>query len=63
MTLAHASRARIKSLGIEEMVTARRSHWQNAFVERVIGSILRDCLDLVIVLNERHLRRIVRMAH
>ena len=51
---------RIKSLGIEEVVTAPRSPWQNPFVERVIGSIRRDCLDHVIVLNERHLRRILR---
>ncbi len=51
---------RIKSLGIEEVVTAPRSPWQNPFCERVIGSIRRDCLDHVIVLNERHLRRIPR---
>jgi putative transposase len=51
---------RIKSLGIEEVVTAPRSPWQNPFCERVIGSIRRDCLDHVIVLNERHLRRILR---
>ena len=51
---------RINSLGIEEVVTAPRSPWQNPFCERVIGSIRRDCLDHVIVLNERHLRRILR---
>ena len=51
---------RIKSLGIQEVVTAPRSPWQNRFCERVIGSIRRDCLDHVIVLNERHLRRILR---
>ncbi len=51
---------RIKSLGIEEVVTAPRSPWQNPFCERVIGSIRRDCLDHVIVINERHLRRILR---
>jgi transposase InsO family protein len=53
-------RRRIKSLGIEEVVTAPRSPWQNPFVERIIGSIRRDCLDHIIVLNERHLRRILR---
>ena len=53
-------RRRIKSLGIEEVITARRSPWQNPFVERVIGSVRRECLDHVIVLNERHLRRILR---
>ena len=53
-------RRRIKSLGIEEVVSAPCSPWQNPYVERVIGSIRRDCLDHVIVLNERHLRRILR---
>ena len=51
---------RIKSLGIEDVVTAPRSPWQNPFVERVIGSIRRDCLDHIIVFDERHLRRILR---
>ena len=50
---------RIKSLGIEEVISAPRSPWQNLYVERVIGSIRRECLDHVIVLNERHLRRIL----
>jgi len=48
--------ARIEALGIEEVVTAPRSPWQNPFAERVIGSIRRECLDHVIVLNENHLR-------
>ena len=46
---------RVESMGIEEVLTAPRSPWQNAFVERVIGRIRRDCLDHAIVLNERHL--------
>ena len=50
---------RVKSMDIEEMLTAPRSPWQNAFVERVIGSIRRDCLDPVVVLNERQLKRIL----
>jgi hypothetical protein len=50
---------RIKSLAIEEVITSPRSPRQSPFVERVIGSIRRDCLDHVIVLNERHLRRIL----
>ena len=53
-------RRRIESLGIEEVVSAPRSPWQNPYIERIIGSIRRDCLDHVIVLNERHLRRILR---
>ena len=53
-----AFRSRIKAMGIEEVVTAPRSPWQSPYVERVIGSIRRECLDHVIVLNERHLRAI-----
>jgi transposase InsO family protein len=37
-----------------------RSPWQNAFVERLIGSIRRECLDHMIVFGEAHLRRILR---
>jgi len=50
---------RVSNLGIREVITARRSPWQNPYVERLIGSIRRECLDHVIVLNERHLRRIL----
>ncbi|MCP4334333.1 MAG: transposase family protein [Gammaproteobacteria bacterium] len=55
-----AVRRRIKSLGIEEVISAPRSPWQNPFCERVIGSIRRECLNHVIVMKERHLRRILR---
>jgi hypothetical protein len=44
---------------IEQALIAARSPWQNPYVERVIGSICRECLDPVNVLNERHLRRIL----
>ena len=47
-------------MGIEEVVTAPRSPWQNPYVERLIGSIRRKCLDHVIVWNETSLRRILR---
>jgi putative transposase len=47
------------ALGIREVVTAPRSPWQNAYVERVIGSIRRECLNHVIVLAERQLKRIL----
>jgi putative transposase len=50
---------RIQHRGLEEVVTAPRSPWQNPYVERVIGSIRRECLDHVIVLNERHLKRVL----
>ena len=52
-------RRRLKSLGIEEIVTAAASPWQNAYVERVIGSLRRELLDHVIVLNERHLKQLL----
>src|SRR5271169_130947 len=50
---------RIEAMGIEEVVTAPRSPWQNAYVERVIGSIRRECLDHIAIFNERHLRRVL----
>ncbi len=50
---------RLASLGINEIVTAPASPWQNAYVERVIGSLRRELLDHVVVLNERHLRRLL----
>jgi len=50
---------RVKNLGIDEVKTAYKSPWQNPYVERLIGSIRRDCLDHVIVLNERHLKQIL----
>lgn len=50
---------KLKSLGIKEKVTMKQSPWQNVYVERVIWSIRRECLDHVIVMNERHLRRLL----
>ena len=47
------------AMQIEEVRTAVRSPWQNAHVERLIGSIRRECVDHVIVLGEAHLRRIL----
>jgi putative transposase len=51
---------RVTSIGITEVVSAPASRWQNPYVERVIGSIRRECLDHVIVLNETHLRRVLK---
>jgi len=50
----------IESIGIEEVRTAPHSPWQNPYCERLIGSIRRECLDHVLVLNDRHLRRVLR---
>ena len=52
-------RQRIEHMGIEQVVTAYRSPWQNPYVERLIGSIRRECLNHVIVFNEAHVRRIL----
>lgn len=53
-------RRQIQSAGLKEVLTAPGSPWQNAYSERVIGTIRRECLDHTIILGERHLRRIVR---
>jgi transposase InsO family protein len=52
-------RSRVEAMGITEVITAPRSPWQNAYVERVIGSIRREYLDHVLIFNERHLRRVL----
>ena len=52
--------ARVEGMGIEEVRTSARSPWQNCYVERVIGSIRRECLNHMIVINSRHLRRILK---
>ena len=49
----------VKVLGIEEVVTAARSPWQNPYAERLIGSLRRECLDHVIVLDAVHLWRVL----
>jgi transposase InsO family protein len=46
-------------MGIRDRPVAPRSPWQNAYVERLIGSIRRECLDYMIVFGEAHLRRIL----
>jgi putative transposase len=56
---AGAFRKRVEAMGIPEVITAARSPWQNAYVERLIGSIGRECLDHVVVFNERHLLRVL----
>lgn len=48
---------RLQSMGIRDRPITPRSPWQNAYVERLIGSIRRECLDHLIIFNEAHLRR------
>jgi len=55
----HPFRQRVKGMRISEGLTASQSPWQNPFVERLIGSVRRECLNHVLVLSERHLRRIL----
>lgn len=52
-------RRRVTNMGVEEVVIAPRSPWQNPYVERLNDSIRRECLNHLIVLNEQHLKRIL----
>ena len=52
--------SRVQAVGIREVKAAPRPPWQNPYVERLIGTLRRDCLDHMVVLNETHLRRLLR---
>jgi len=54
-----AFKKQLKAMGIRDGPTALRSPWQNGWVERIIGSIRRECLDHIIILNDGHLRRVL----
>jgi hypothetical protein len=54
-----AFKARVRAMGIRDQPTSFRSPWQNGYVERLIGSIRRECTDHLIVFNAEHLRRIL----
>jgi putative transposase len=58
-TYGSVFRSRVEAMGTKEVITAPRSPWHNAYVERVIGSIRRGCLDHIVIFNERHLRRVL----
>jgi transposase InsO family protein len=51
---------RVRAMGIQDRPIAPRSPWQNGHAERLIGSVRRECLDYVIILNEAHLRRVLK---
>ena len=53
-------RHRLRDMGISEVLTAPQSPGQNSLAERLVGSIRRECLDHMIVLGEKHLRRVLK---
>jgi transposase InsO family protein len=55
----HRFRKKVRTLGIQQLVTAPQSPWQNIFVERVIQSIRKECLDHMIIFNKQHLVRVL----
>jgi transposase InsO family protein len=50
---------RVRSIGIRDRPTSARSPWQNAYAERLVGSIRRECIDHVVIFRERHLRHVL----
>ena len=54
-----AFKARVRAMGIRDRPTSFRSPWQNGYVERLIGSIWRECTDHMMVFSAEHLRRIL----
>jgi transposase InsO family protein len=54
-----AFRRRVRTMGIRDRPTSPRSPWQNPYVERLIGTLRRNCLDHVLIFGARHLRRIL----
>jgi transposase InsO family protein len=52
-------RRRVDVMGITEVATTPRSPWQNAYIERAIASLRRECLDYIVIFNERHLHRVL----
>ena len=51
----------LKDFEIDELVTSYKSPWQNPYCERVIGSIRRECLNHLIVFNEKHLIKMLKI--
>ncbi len=55
----HIFRSRVRAMGIRDRPISRQSPWQNGYVERLIGTLRRECLDQVVIVGETHLRRIL----
>jgi hypothetical protein len=51
---------RVDSMDINQVLISARSPWQNPYVERLIGSIRRECLDHTIIFKEKHLRHVLK---
>jgi len=56
-----AFRRRIRAMGIRDRPISPRSPWQNPYAERLIGSLRRECLNHVLIVSERHLRRVLAL--
>jgi transposase InsO family protein len=54
-----AFQRRIRAMGIRDRPTSARSPWQNPYAERLVGTLRRECLDHVLIVSERHLRRML----
>src|SRR5438309_7216574 len=55
----HAFRSRVRAMGIRDRPISPRSPWQNPYMERLIGTVRRECLDRVLIFSEAHLRQIL----
>src|SRR5262245_63319785 len=54
--MVRCSPAHARAMGIRDQPTSLRSPWQNAYAERLVGSIRLECVDHIVVLGDRHLR-------
>jgi len=52
---------RVRTMGIRDRPIAPWSPWQNPYVERLIGTLRRECLDHVLIFGEWHLRRVLTL--
>src|ERR1700704_3669348 len=55
----HVFKSRVRAMGIRDRPISPGSPWQNAYVERLIGTVRRECLDRMLIFGESHLRRVL----